>query len=196
MNKVLVIGAHVDDESIGCGGTISKMINAGDEVRVIAFSLCDKAELSDEFYEAVFILEVDGTALNFNFRTFSEHRQDILQVLIDLQKEFQPDIVLTHSTCDFHQDHRVISEETIRAFKHSTIFGYELPWNNIVSKHQCTVELTKEHLNKKIEAIYVYKSQCEKKYTDPENIRSWAKMRGMQGGCEYAEAFEVIKLRL
>ena len=196
MNKVLVLASHTDDESIGCGATIAKMIEQGDEVRVLAFSSCDKEELPDEFYEANYVLGADCELSNYNFRTLTEDRQHILQEMINYREKYNPDIVLTHSTHDFHQDHKVVSEESIRAFKHSTILGYELPWNNIESKHQCTVEITQEHLNKKIEAIYVYKSQAHRKCVDPENIRAWAKMRGMANGCDYAEVFEVIKLRL
>jgi LmbE family N-acetylglucosaminyl deacetylase len=196
MKKVLVLGSHTDDESIGCGGTISKMKEQGDEIYVMGFSPCDKTELTDEFFNAIGALNVKGKIFTFNFRTFTQNRQEILQELIDFGKIFEPDIILTHSTHDIHQDHKVISEESIRAFKHSTILGYELPWNNIESKHQCTVKLTKQHIDKKIEAISMYKSQAHRSCLQPDIIHSWARMRGVHNGCDYAEVFEVIKLRL
>lgn len=196
MKKILVLGAHADDE-IWCAGTISKFVENRDLVEACVFSFCDDDELSSEYNSSMITLGVDNLfSKDFKVRKFHEVRQDILEFMVKLNNELKPDIVLTHSTYDFHQDHQVINQEAIRAFKHSTILGFEMCWNNIDTSTECFVELSQENVNKKIEAMKCYKSQSHRNYFDEEFIRGWMKMRGVQNGCQYAEAFEVIKLKL
>jgi len=59
---------------------------------------------------------------------------------------------------------------------------------------QCFVKLQKRHIETKINALKEYKSQGTRDYLSPEFIYSLAKARGVQVGCEYAEAFEVVRL--
>ena len=67
---------------------------------------------------------------DFDVRTFPERRQDILELLVALWEEWRPDVVFQPSHHDVHQDHQTIAQEGLRAFKRTTIFGYEVPWNN------------------------------------------------------------------
>ena len=83
--------------------------------------------------------------------------------------------------------------EGLRAFKHTTILAYELPWNNITFSTQAFVCLDKRHIDRKIEALKAYKSQEDRFYANPEFISSWARTRGTQIGVKYAETFEVIR---
>ena len=50
--------------------------------------------------------------------------------MITLKRELQPDLVVTPTTDDIHQDHSVVSIESKQAFKATSILGYEVPWNN------------------------------------------------------------------
>ena len=74
-------------------------------------------------------------------RTFPERRQDILELLIELWEEWRPDAVFQPSLHDVHQDHQVIAAEGLRAFKRTTILGYEIPWNNFDFAYQAYVAL-------------------------------------------------------
>ncbi len=100
------------------------------------------------------------------------------------------------SVNDIHQDHFTISNEGIRAFKFSTIFCYELIWNNFTFNTTCFFQLEEFHLIKKIEALNEYKSQGHRYYVNEEFIRSLATVRGVQIGTKYAEVFEIIRLML
>ena len=97
---------------------------------------------------------------------------------------------------DIHQDHTIVAQECLRAFKNTTLLGYELIWNNLTFNTQCFVKLEERHINAKIEALQEYKSQGYRDYLSPNFIRSLCKARGVQVGSEYAEAFEVIRLFL
>ncbi len=97
---------------------------------------------------------------------------------------------------DLHQDHHVVAMEGIRAFKQTTIFAYEIPWNNINFSTQAFIKLDETHMKTKLEALKKYESQMAKPYANEEFIRGLAKARGVSSGGEYAEAFEVVRLIL
>ena len=200
--KILVISPHTDDGELGCGGTIAKLIEEGNEVEYVALSCCEKSVppqyprdiLSREVKAATKILGIKTPILfSFEVREFPKLRQEILDALIRLRNKIQPDIVFTPSRFDTHQDHKTTVEETIRAFKQCTILGYEQPWNNITFNTLAFVPLMEEHVNKKIDALNCYETQKERSYLNPDFVRGLALTRGTQIEEKYAEAFEVIK---
>ena len=202
--KVLVLAPHTDDGELGCGGSIARKIEEGAEVMYIAFSICtrslpegwDPMTLAHEVKAATKILglkEENLVLFDYDVRRFKEFRQDILEELVKLKKRFDPDLVFVPTPSDIHQDHQVISEEGLRAFKNTSIVGYELPWNNISFNTRSFIKLESRHLDKKIEALKEYKSQKHRTYLNEEFIKSLAITRGVQISTKYAEAFEVIR---
>lgn len=203
--KVLVLAPHTDDGEFGCGGTIAKLIEQGAEVYYAAFSACEQSVLPQfpkdilitEVKEATKILGVKAENLflfKYNVRTFNYHRQEILDDIIKLKKEINPDIVFVPSLNDIHQDHSTIANEAVRAFKFTTLYCYELPWNNFNFTTTCFQYLEDRHLDKKNQALKEYKSQQHRPYANEEFINSLARTRGVQIGVKYAEVFEVIRL--
>lgn len=190
--KVLVISPHTDDGECGAGGTISRLVDEGSEVHYLALS-APTEELVEECLRATNLLGVKDTkVMKFSRRNLQEHRQEILQVFHDIDKEIKPDLVLVPSTRDIHQDHQVATREASRGiFRHSTILGYELPQN--IRTFNYIVSLSDENLKRKIFTMSQYKSQLNRFYFHPDFVRSWARFRGGQIDKEYAEAFEVIK---
>ena len=71
-----------------------------------------------------------------------------------------------------------------------------LIWNNLTFDTDCFIQLEERHVTAKCQALREYKSQGFRDYTSPEFVRSLARTRGVQVGCQYAEAFEVIRLFL
>jgi LmbE family N-acetylglucosaminyl deacetylase len=129
-------------------------------------------------------------------RHFPQHRQEILEILVGIRKEYQPDLVLLPCSYDTHQDHRTVFEEGFRAFKLATILGYELPQNLTAFNHSAFVKLSAQQLKAKIHALSAYQSQEHRQYAARSFIESLATVRGVQCGADYAEAFEVIRLIL
>jgi hypothetical protein len=68
-----------------------------------------------------------------------------------------------------------------------------LIWNNLTFMTQCFVKLEERHIELKAEALQKYKSQAKRDYMSRDFIFSLARTRGVQIGCYYAEAFEVIR---
>jgi LmbE family N-acetylglucosaminyl deacetylase len=203
--KVLVLAPHTDDGELGCGGTIARLVEEGKEVHYVAFSICTRSlppdlapdTLAKEVKKATQILGIHHKNLvlfDFDVRRFKEFRQDILEEMIKLKAKINPDLVFVPSPTDIHQDHEVISEEGLRAFKFNTILGYELPWNNVSFNTRGFVPLSEQHLETKINALKEYKSQMHRSYLNADFLRSLATTRGVQIGTKYAEAFEVIRL--
>jgi LmbE family N-acetylglucosaminyl deacetylase len=204
IKKAIVLAPHPDDGEFSSGGTIKKLSEQGVKVVYAAFSPCEKSVpkgfakdvLYKELNKAVTHLGIDtDNVITFNFpvRDFHNHRQDILEKMVGLKKEFNPDLVLLPSSHDNHQDHEVIHNEGVRAFKHSCILGYEMPWNNFSSNNNYFVKLTKSHLGAKHTALLEYKSQKFRKYNTMEFFTGLATVRGTQVNCDFAEAFEVIR---
>jgi LmbE family N-acetylglucosaminyl deacetylase len=203
-NTVLILAPHTDDGEVGCGGTIARFIEEGKNVYYAAFSTA-RTSVRPEFPDNILEIEVKAATqvlgippdhliiYDYPVRHFPEHRQAILQNLIDLRKEIKPDLILVPSPHDIHQDHQIIAAEGLRAFKRHTILGYEEPWNNIVFETRCFIPLEKHHIERKIEALHCYGSQKHRAYLDDEFMWSLARTRGTQIEGKYAEAFEVLR---
>ena len=131
---------------------------------------------------------------DFPVRYFPQYRQDILERLVKTAREYQPDLVFLPSSFDTHQDHSTVYAEGFRAFKQSSIFGYELPQNTITFVNSAFVILTDDEMQGKIDAMSAYKSQTFRNYSRDEFMRGLATVRGAQCGSHYAEAFEVVRL--
>jgi LmbE family N-acetylglucosaminyl deacetylase len=202
--RILILAPHTDDGEFGCGGSIAKFISEGHDVYYAAFSACQQSVLpqfpSDilitEVKEATQILGIrpDNLILfDYDVRTFGYRRQDILDDLIRLRSEIQPDLIFMPSILDVHQDHKTIAEEGMRAFKFNSILSYELPWNNFTFTTSSFVHLTEEDVRVKVKALSAYQSQAHRPYSDEDFIRSLARTRGVQIGTRYAEVFELVR---
>jgi len=202
--RILILAPHTDDGEFGCGGTISKFIKEGKEVYYAAFSTASDS-VPEGFPENILEVEVkkatkklgipEGNVIVYKYevRKLNYFRQEILEELTKLKKDICPELVFMPSTRDLHQDHSTVAIEGIRAFKMSTILGYEVPWNNMDFHTQAFVRLQEQHIKKKIEALLEYKSQQHRSYASENFIRSLAVTRGTQIAAEFAEVFEVVR---
>jgi N-acetylglucosamine malate deacetylase 1 len=208
MQRILVLAPHTDDAELGCGGTIARFVEEGRKVFVAAFSTAEESlpsgmspdTLKREFLEAMPLLGVPVpqlTVFDFQVRRLGYHRQDVLEKIVVLRREIAPDLVLLPSGHDLHQDHQVVFAEGLRAFKDMSVMGYELPWNHIDFSAQAFFALERRHIEKKWTALKSYRSQLdlERLYFKQEFIEGIARVRGAQVRAEWAEAFEVLRLR-
>jgi LmbE family N-acetylglucosaminyl deacetylase len=202
--SVLVLAPHTDDGEFGCGGTMARLRERGVDVRQIAFSTASRSlppgfapdTLEREVRAAAREIGLADDALtvhDIEVRTFPAIRQDILEILIEVARDLQPDAVLMPSLGDIHQDHHTIAAEGLRAFKRTTILGYEIPWNTFRFAKQAYVVLEEHHLEAKVRALACYESQQHRNYANEEYIRNLARTHGIEIGRPYAECFEVVR---
>ena len=208
--RILILSPHTDDAELGCGGTISKLLEYGHSILWVCFSTAEESlpegfppdSLKKEFLNVTSFLELPENSIrifDYKVRKLSESRQDVLENLITIKKEFSPEIVLGPSLQDFHQDHSVVANEMIRAFKStSSIYCYELPWNHLEFKTQLFVNLESSHIEKKIKMLEFYKTQfvAKRNYFTKEFIEGLARVRGAQVNHEFAESFEVVRSQI
>ena len=185
---VLVIGAHPDDEVLGCGGTIAWHVNRGDTVHVALMgegATSRHAGIDPEQAREIERLgecaQHCGAILGVNsiyFHGFPDNRMDsfeqlhINKAVEKIGKEKQPTIVYTHHAFDLNVDHRCIHEAVMTAFrplpetKTRKILCFETPssteWQT-PSPHlsftpQYHVDIT-EFLEIKLQALAAYESE-------------------------------------
>jgi N-acetylglucosamine malate deacetylase 1 len=205
-DRVLILSPHPDDAQLGAGGTIRRFLEEGRDIYFIVFSGCEasvptglaKDVLRTECARSIVSLGMQTaklSILNYPVRKFPEYRQNILEDIIDIKKQFAPGLVLVPSSNDMHQDHGVIYWEALRAFKkEASVWGYEHPWNNLTFTTDIFVKLNAHFIERKIEALQEFKSQRDKAYMDEQNLLALSRTRGAQLDVQFAEAFELIRL--
>lgn len=202
--KILILAPHTDDGEFGCGASIAKFINEKADVYYAAFSLAEESVpqpfpkdiLETEVKKATRVLGIPPENLllyKYKVRHFASHRQEILEDLVKINNNLQPDLVFMPATHDLHQDHTTVAYEGLRAFKRTSILAYEMPWNNLNFATQAFISFGDNELEKKVTAIRCYESQKKRNYLTDEFLRGLAITRGVQIGKKYAEVFEVIR---
>ncbi len=202
---VLALSPHADDTELGCGATLARFKRAGADIHVAVFSFCEQSVpegfpkdiLRQEFAAAMDLLGVATDRrreFDYPVRNFGDHRQPILQNMIDIRNAIRPDLVFAPASDDIHQDHAVIATEAQRAFKSGSLLGYELPWNSTCFSADVFYRLEERDLAMKERMLESYDSQSHRGYTSVEFLKSLAQVRGVQAGCRFAEAFELYKI--
>jgi LmbE family N-acetylglucosaminyl deacetylase len=202
--SILVLAPHTDDGELGAGGAIARWADEGHDIHYVAFSAC-QASVPDGWPSDVLRSEVAEATkhlgirphrlhvLDFEVRRFARDRAEILQTMVDLNRELEPELVLLPSPQDLHQDHQVVADEGVRAFKRTSMLAYEIAWNTISFRTSSFVTLDERHLDAKIRALECYRSQAHRPYANPEFLRSQVRYHGVQAGVTYAETFDVLR---
>ena len=132
MSNILVVAAHPDDEVLGCGGTIAKHINQGDEVHVLILAegitsrdtkrdrSNSKEELSELGIAAHKAHKIMGTS-SLKLLDYADNRMDsvdlldIVKTVEEEVKEKKPKIVYTHHHGDLNIDHQITHQAVLTA---------------------------------------------------------------------------------
>lgn len=213
--KVLVIAPHPDDEILGCGGTIIKHSQAGDEVFRCLVTKAYTPDWSEEFLRARQVeIKASGEIVGIKktyFLDFSTAKLDTVpqkelnEALSKAVKEVEPDVLYIPHQGDIHKDHRLVFESSLVAARLTgsrikKILSYETPseteWGQAIEPFipDIYVNVSKT-FDKKIEAMKAYKSEI-REYPHPrslEVLRVIAQKRGSEAGIELAEGFALIR---
>jgi LmbE family N-acetylglucosaminyl deacetylase len=130
----------------------------------------------------------------FETRNFPRDRQEILEYLYSLNREHKPEIVFAHTQADIHQDHAVVTMEALRAFRGTTVLGYDVLRSSYGFFPQFLVEITGEDVERKVRALAEYTIYSDKYYFDPEIIRATSIRHGALAEREYAEGFDILRV--
>lgn len=223
MKRVLIIAAHPDDEILGCGGTIAKYRGRGVEFGVLfiaegsscRFENPTCLEAKDAIKSRTCDAKIALSLLGVNrvlFTDFPCGRLDqipLIQInkLIEKEiREFRPDTIFTHSSHDANNDHRIVFNATIiatrpgaqnhvlRLLSYEVLSSTEWGFNSAFAPNYFE-SLSANELDTKYKALGCYKTEL-RSYPFPrsqEGLQSLAMFRGMQVGCKYAEAFQILR---
>lgn len=208
INKILFLSPNPDAAILGCGATINKMVEQGKNVYcailspqvksadATTFSEFDLEQELTRAYESLEVPRTNITTSSFEQRIYPEKRQQILDYLVNLQTLVHPDVVFVPSFDDMHQDHLTLAEESFRAFKETSIYSYELPWNRITTVINCYNVVSEKNIAKKTTALQQFTSQLSRGHTyyTPRYIKGLANTRGCAIQYPYAESFEIVRL--
>jgi len=203
--SILCLGAHCDDIEIGCGGTILKLLDGRDDVRVdwVVFSSEGERGAEGRAGAEAFLSRAataDVRIESFRGRYFPFLGAEIKEYFDALGAELEPDLVFTHLGDDLHQDHRLLSELTYNTFRDHLVLEYEIPkWDGDLARLDTYVPLDEQHCERKVESIMrVFGSQADKHWFSAETFRATLRLRGVE--CKspsgYAEGFRCRKLVL
>ncbi len=198
--KVCFIGAHPDDIELGCGALIARIAGKAD-IRCVTFSDNQKnpllGQLVGEHYASMETLGVPRERvdlLDFETRRFQEHRQDILEVMVGILREDDPDIVFVHSKSDVHQDHGVLTQEALRAFRGRTVLGFDVIRSSYGFFPDFLVGVDEADVQKKLDALACYKTYEGKYYFSPDVTRATLIRNGAICERPYAEGFDILRI--
>jgi LmbE family N-acetylglucosaminyl deacetylase len=198
--KVLFVGAHPDDIEIGCGALIAHIAGQTDLLCVTLSDNQKNPELVnvvDEHRQSMTTLGLDADQVivgTFETRNFTRDRQEILEYLYQLNREHHPDLVFAHSPADIHQDHGVVTQETLRAFRGISVLGFDVLRSSYGFFPHFLVEVDQEDVEKKIAALGQYSTYADKYYFDPEIIRATLVRHGALAERPYAEGFDILRI--
>jgi LmbE family N-acetylglucosaminyl deacetylase len=198
--NILFVGAHPDDIEIGCGAFIAHIAH---QAEILCVTLSDNQENPDlqniigEHYRSMSILGVKPEQIvvsKFVTRRFPNERQEILEYLIEINKTFNPEIVFTHTRSDIHQDHLITVEETLRAFRGTTVLGFDVLRSSYGFFPNFLVGVSEDDVEKKIKALAEYKTYDSKYYFDPSITRSTMIRHGALAERPFAEGFDILRV--
>jgi len=199
--RVLALGAHADDVEIGAGGTVFRLIaeRPQTEVTLVVFSASgariDEARASADALLAD-AARADVHVLGFRDGYFPVEAAEVKGWAQAHLEGLRPHLVLTHRRDDAHQDHRVVADLAWQTFRGAAIAAYEIPkWDGDLDRPNAYVALDAATLDRKVAHLGAhFASQQAKGWYDGETFRGLARIRGVEAGARYAEAFHCAKL--
>ncbi len=198
--SICCIGAHPDDIELGCGALIADI---APQTNVVCVTLSDNQKnplhtnLVAEHDASMEILGVkpdNAILLDFTTRRFQAARQEILEVMIDLKKKYHPEVVFVHTAQDIHQDHKTVTEEALRAFRGTTVLGFDVLRSSYGFFPNFLVQVSEEGVKTKIKALKAYKTYADKYYFDENIIYATAIRHGALAERPFAEGFDILRI--
>jgi LmbE family N-acetylglucosaminyl deacetylase len=201
--QVLFIGAHSDDIEIGCGGTILQILGRQPKIECIwcVFSCANKRKTeakrsAGDFLKNNIIKRIYRG--NYQESYFTSQWGVIKNRLEEMKSEFNPDLIFTHYRYDRHQDHAILSDLTWNTFRNHLILEYEVPkYDGDLGHPNVFVKLDTDVCHKKVQQILQnFPSQRNKHWFTEDAFLSLMRIRGIECGSAYAEAFFCRKIVL
>ncbi len=204
--NVLGVGAHYDDLELGCGGTLIKHVQNGDNVTMLVLTnsayknpageIIRRAE--DAFREGKAAADIiGGELICLNYEVFMVPFDDMLgRVILNYIEELKIDTVYSHWVDDLHRDHKYAAKTTLMAGRHvprflmyrSNFYDTERQFRGNFYSDISDV------MDKKVEIIKAHESELERvRYKWLDFFTKQHENDGQKIGVRYAECFEIVR---
>ena len=202
LRRLLAIGCHADDVEIGCGGTILSLARARPDLEVTWVVLGAHGRPRGRGAgERRGLPGGRGPRRGRRPRVprrFMPYVGETVKEAFEELKRVQPDLVLTHTRDDRHQDHRLVCELTWNTFRDHLILEYEVPkWDGDLGRPNLYVPLEDDVVDRKLDLVLRhFPTQAGKHWYDAETFRGLMRLRGLEcaSPSRYAEAFYAPKI--
>jgi len=222
-NKILIVSAHPDDEVLGCGGTVARLVKEGYQAYtlILGEGITSRDENRDRAKRETEIQKLKSQAEKANkiigveevfMYDFPDNRfdtvplLDIVKVIEKIKNDIKPKIIFTHYEKDLNIDHQITYEALITATRPvvgepvKEIYSFEIPssteWNFPLSFSPDVFFDISETMDVKLKALEEYKTEL-KNYPHPrslEGIKINAESWGLKIGVKYAEVFKSVRI--
>ena len=209
--NVLVLAAHPDDETLGCGATIARLSDEGYSVQLLTFTdgVGSRGENSNRNDVLKSVQNVLGLS-SYSYGNFPDNKMDSVPLLdvckfIENNVTTTPDIIFTHHRGCLNVDHQIVYKATLTAFRpqlgnNIKILSYYVPSStdynimnfflgnvhyNVVNYKDIKLKCLKECYDKEMRKYPHTRSY--------ENVENLMKVWGSEVGLEYAEKFELVR---
>lgn len=198
--KVAFIGAHPDDIELGCGALIPQITS---QAETFCLTLSDNQKnphlknLIEEHHHSMDILGVQEDHIivgDFETRRFPHFRQEILEYLIQFNRAQKPDIIFVHTKADIHQDHGTVTAEALRAFRGTTVLGFDVIRSSRGFFPSFLVQVSEKDVQRKLDSLAAYHTYADKYYFKPEVTRATLVRHGALAELPYAEGFDILRM--
>jgi LmbE family N-acetylglucosaminyl deacetylase len=199
--RVLAFGAHPDDLEVGAGGLIGRLVAAGARVTMVIVSIPNRFEVR--------LAEARRGAARLGAELVVMSPDDVSRIedlamyqlvarFDELVAEHAPDVVITHAACDLHLDHTLVNRATVSACRRAPcdLLAY-MASPDLGTQDRpvgtCFADITST-IDVKLAAMAEHASQITPRSI--ESKRDAARATGRLCGVAYAEAFELMRLRV
>ena len=219
MKKVLVFATHPDDETLGCGGTLLKHKDAGDEIHWV---IGTQINVDDGFDEKVVNKreeEIKKVKKLYNFDSINQlglpttkiekfDKSLLISKISEIFNKIKPDTIYLPFKSDIHSDHRVFFNASYsctktfrfpfikRVYMMETLSETEFAPSTREDSFipNVFIDISK-YIDKKIEIMKVFESEIgvHPFPRSEKNIKALATFRGASSNCKYSESFMLLK---
>ena len=201
--QILAIGAHSDDLEIGCGGTLMRLAERHEALRVhwVVVGCGNEARAGEAEQSARALVGGDSlrVVLGRHEDSFFPYRgEEVKRFFEELKGDVRPDVIFTHHRHDLHQDHRLVCELTWNTFRDHLVLEYEIPkYDGDLGRPNVFVHLDESIVDRKIAHVLEhFPSQAARHWFTADLFRSLLRIRGMESNSPsgFAEGFYARKL--
>lgn len=223
--NILIVATHPDDEILGCGGTMARLVNEGHEIFIAILgegatsrydgqntaSQSATEALHGNCRKAADLLKIKNLYL-YNLpdnRFDTVPLLDIIKIVEELIVQIKPSGIYTHTGGDLNIDHVLTHRAVVTAARPTSdcpvkdIYAFEVPSSTDwalaqfkpVFRPNVFVDIS-DTIDTKIKAMQIYEGEVRifPHPRSPEALKTTARRWGSVVGCEYAEAFELIRM--